>query len=262
MKKTMMILAALTCCFAACHKTGVVPAEEWGIIDLNLSSDGEYAVKAASAITEEQKNEYKISIYSGETLVYGPAAVAEFESSVRKFAAGTYSVTVENATARESEQNPADNSSYGCARISGSNNVTVSAAVNPVTVACTPKNSKVTLVKGAGFDSVFESISITLSCGSDLTPLRSVTYILDSDVHSSAKEAYFQPGILTCSITATTTPAYGSVTKNFGSTFTLEAAQWSKITLSATAEGSASVDVTVDTEYTEKDESVVINPYE
>lgn len=258
-----MILAASTAVLAACQKNNVPEySVEEGTIELNLSSDCEFATKAASAMTEAQKSEYKVTVFSGEDVAYGPATVAEFAASTRRFPAGTYTVKVENVTASGSEMNPADNSSYGLPWINGSNSVTVASAANPVTVACTPKNSKVTFAKGSGFDSVFESVAITLASSGDLSSDRTVSYILDASEHSSAKAAYFQTGTLTCTVNATTTPAYGSVSKAFGSTFTLEAAQWSKITMSATAEGSVSLTITVDTEYGEKDETIVLNPYE
>ena len=105
-------------------------------------------------------------------------------------------------------------------------------------------------------------MSISLSSNGDLTDSRTVAYPLDASDHSSAKAAYFKPGTLSVTVNAQTTSAYGSVSKTFGSNFTLEPAQWSKITLSATAEGSVSVTITVDTEYGEKDETIVLNPYE
>ena len=256
-----MIFAVISFFCAACQKSTESVVRE-GVIELNLSSDGDFATKAASAMSPEQKSEYKITVSSGETVAYGPVTVAEFETASRKFAAGTYTVKVENVTSLEAETDPSDNSSFGQAWINGAGQVTVASAVNPVTVACTPKNSRVTLAKGAGFDSVFETVSISLSSNGDLTDSRTVAYPLDASDHSSAKAAYFRPGTLSVTVNAQTTSAYGSVSKTFGSNFTLEPAQWSKITLSATAEGSVSVTITVDTEYGEKDETIVLNPYE
>ncbi|MGN0188273.1 MAG: DUF4493 domain-containing protein [Candidatus Cryptobacteroides sp.] len=262
-EKTIMLLAAATLIFAACQKDNVPECSvQEGTIDLNLSSDGEFATKAASAMTDAQKSEYKVTVSSGGTVAYGPVTVAQFEASPRKFAAGTYTVKVENVTSLESEAFSEDSSSYGLAWINGTGSVTVASATNPVTVACTPKNSKVTITKGTGFDSVFESVSISLVSDGDLTEDRNVPYTLDATAHSSAKAAYFKPGTLTCAISAVTTAAYGSASKTFGSTFALLAAQWSKITLSATAEGAVSLTITVDTEYGVKDETVVLNPYE
>ena len=261
MKKVITIFAVIASFCAACQKSTESIVRE-GVIELNLSSDGDFATKAASAMSPEQKSEYRITVSSGETVAYGPATVAEFETASRKFAAGTYTVKVENVTSLEAETDPSDNSSFGQAWINGAGQVTVASAVNPVTVACAPKNSRVTLAKGAGFDSVFETVSISLSSNGDLTDSRTVAYPLDASDHSSAKAAYFKPGTLSVTVNAQTTPAYGSVSKTFGSNFTLEPAQWSKITLSATAEGSVSVTITVDTEYGEKDETIVLNPYE
>ena len=261
MKKVITIFAVIASFCAACQKSTESIVRE-GVIELNLSSDGDFATKAASAMSPEQKSEYKITVSSGETVAYGPVTVAEFETASRKFAAGTYTVKVENVTSLEAETDPSDNSSFGQAWINGTGQVTVASAVNPVTVACAPKNSRVTLAKGAGFDSVFETVSISLSSNGDLTDSRTVAYPLDASEHSSAKVAYFKPGTLSVTVNAQTTSAYGSVSKTFGSNFTLEPAQWSKITLSATAEGSVSVTITVDTEYGEKDETIVLNPYE
>ena len=251
MKRVIFILAVISFFCAACQKSTESVVRE-GVIELNLSSDGDFATKAASAMSPEQKSEYKITVFSGETVAYGPVTVAEFESSSRRFPAGTYTVKVENVTSLESETDPSDNSSFGLAWVNGTGQVTVAAAVNPVTVACTPKNSRVTL----------ENVSISLASNGDLTDGRTVEYTLDSSDHSSAKAAYFKPGTLAVTVNATTTPSYGSASKTFGSNFTLEPAQWSKITLSATAEGSVSVTITVDTEYGEKDETIVLNPYE
>ena len=259
MKKVITIFAVIASFCTACQKSTESIVRE-GVIELNLSSDGDFATKAASAMSPEQKSEYKITVSSGETVAYGPVTVAEFETASRKFAAGTYTVKVENVTSLEAETDPSDNSSFGQAWINGTGQVTVASAVNPVTVACTPKNSRVTLAKGAGFDSVFETVSISLSSNGDLTDSRTVAYPLDASDHSSAKAAYFKPGTLSVTVNAQTTSAYGSVSKTFGSNFTLEPAQWSKITLSATAE--VSVTITVDTEYGEKDETIVLNPYE
>ena len=261
MKKVITIFAVIASFCTACQKSTESIVRE-GVIELNLSSDGDFATKAASAMSPEQKSEYKITVSSGETVAYGPVTVAEFETASRKFAAGTYTVKVENVTSLEAETDPSDNSSFGQAWINGTGQVTVASAVNPVTVACAPKNSRVTLAKGAGFDSVFETVSISLSSNGDLTDGRTAEYTLDSSDHSSAKAAYFKPGTLSVPVNAQTTSAYGSVSKTFGSNFTLEPAQWSKITLSATAEGSVSVTITVDTEYGEKDETIVLNPYE
>ena len=256
-----MSLAASALLLAACQKNNV-PSVQEGTIELNLSSDLDFSTKAASAMTPEQKTAYKVTVTSGDAIAYGPATVAEFEASSRRFPASTYNVTVENVTSLESEAVSEDSPSYGQAWVSGSACVTVASATNPVTVACTPKNSKVTLAKGAGFDAVFESVSVSLSCDSDLTADGNISYTLDSESHSSAKAAYFKPGTLTCTISALTTSAYGSVSRTFGSTFALAAAQWSKITLSANADGIVSLTITVDTEYGVKDETVVLNPYE
>ena len=256
-----MSFAASALLLAACQKNNV-PSVQEGTIELNLSSDLDFSTKAASAMTPEQKTAYKVTVTSGDAIAYGPVTVAEFEASSRRFPAGTYNVTVENVTSLESEAVSEDSPSYGQAWVSGSGCVTVASATNPVTVACTPKNSKVTLAKGAGFDAVFESVSVSLSCDDDLTVDRNISYTLDSEFHSSAKAAYFKPGTLTCTISALTTSAYGSVFRTFGSTFALAAAQWSKITLSANADGIVSLTITVDTEYGVKDETVVLNPYE
>ena len=261
MKRVIFIFAVISFFCAACQKSTESVVRE-GVIELNLSSDGDFSTKAASAMSPEQKSEYKITVSSGETVAYGPVTVAEFETASRKFAAGTYTVKVENVTSLEAETDPSDNSSFGQAWINGAGQVTVASAVNPVTGACAPKNSRVTLAKGAGFDSVFETVSISLSSNGDLTDSKTVAYPLDASDHSSAKAAYFKPGTLSVTVNAQTTSAYGSVSKTFGSNFTLEPAQWSKITLSATAEGSVSVTITVDTEYGEKDETIVLNPYE
>lgn len=267
MKKTIIIATALVA-MTACNKSLIdsqINESEYGYINLGVSADTEMIVTKA-AVSEEGKANYRVALYKGNDLVWGTEegatdgfvsyseAVKEVnKSKLWKVEAGTYKVYVENVV----ESNCYPDNAAGSVYIQGDNTVTVSAGISTdCSVACTPKNSKVTFAYGEDFTTSFETtgLSISASCEG-----RTVTSSLTND-HTSP--AYF-PKEKTLTWTLIATPRNQSSAYNYTGSITTVSATWHKITFTTgETNGQIKVTITANDEFTNSEtKTYLVDPF-
>lgn len=230
MKKifTLVSLAAAVC---ACSKNGITPSD-YGYIEVaGISNDVTVTTKATQNVNDISSWTIKVE----ETAYTGPD---------QKFTAGTYTVTASNY-ADEAAAN-ASKSGWGDAFYTGSNSVTVTAGQTAdVTIACgKAHNARLAVVfNTATFGTFITDYSVTVTkdgVGEGL---------VFNSANTDAK-AYFAAN--TANVAYTIKYKYNGEEKQANGTITLGAAATEKkITISANNNGTITVTISYDDEFTE-----------
>ncbi len=230
MKKifTLVSLAAAVC---ACSKNGITPSD-YGYIEVaGISNDVTVTTKATQNVTD----------LNGWTIKVGETA---YTGSDQKFTAGTYTVTASNY-ADEAAAN-ASEYGWGDAFYTGSNSVTVTAGQTAdVTIACgKAQNARLAVVfNTATFGSFITDYSVTVTKDG-------VEGGLKFDSTNTGKKAYFAAN--TANVAYTIKYKYNGAEKQAGGTITLGAAATEKkITISANNNGTITVTISYDDEFTD-----------
>lgn len=251
MKKTI-IAAAVLVAMTACNKNVIemTPSEGYGYIDLGVTADTEMVItKAATEMTDEQLAGYNVILKKGSEEVWTREFSAITADDLKQ-PAGTYTLYVENLTVEETYI-----SDKGVVRVSGENNVTVTAGLSSLcTVACTPQNSKVSFITTADFDTVFDNPAVSVKESDSRTVAMTV-----GSTHTGADCAYFEPGTLTWTLTA----QLGGQTKTYTKVFTAKKAKWTQVTFTTgSTDGQIDVTITVDGEIVDVETiTAVVDPF-
>jgi hypothetical protein len=262
MKKTIIAAAALVA-MVSCNKSLIeVSQSDYGFIDFGLAADTEIIDTKAQETVAKEGSEYNVTLSGpGANWTKEYAAIQTADLTVSK---GRYTIEAENYTADEAE---AANDKYGDVRVVGQTTVDVVAGgTTPATVACTPVNAKVTVAFAEGFEEVFQGAEVLLIDAADerqleMKPAELVKDENDVLTHGGTgySVAYFniEEGDLQWKISAD----INGVSKEFTSTFPVEAAKWNQITFSSGTNGKLTITITADKTINEvKDYDVEVDP--
>ncbi len=261
MKKTIIAAAALVA-MAGCNKTlieTVTPEAGYGYINLGVSADTEMVVTKADNTSSENKTvlqNYTVTIYSvdgGNKTQYAHSIYSAIQPSFWQVPAGTYSIYVENT--KEADAYTANNGK-GQVWVNGttaSNVVITEGNKTDCTVACTPKNSKVSFAYTPSFAAAFNesqtSVSVTLDSRT-VNGLTLASIAEDAQTVAEDSDAAFFPASKTLTWTLTTKLNSGEDTKTFSKTFTTQEAKWTLVKFAGGKNGEINVTITVDDEIT------------
>ena len=256
--KKFVIAAFAIAVMVGCHKTVIESqdGQDLGYITLDLSSDTEMKVVTKGDDAEVDFSSYNVALYAGDQNVW-TKEYSEITQDDCILKAGNYRIAVENMTDSEA----APETGKGDIRLAGVADVVVrSGIITPVTIHCTPANSRVTVAYDDKFAQVFSDPELIITGGE-----RSLNMLWG---HESEKGAYF-PGKTTLSWKLTATlSSDSSVTKTYVSNsetpYTTFSGKWIQITFSAsTSDGSINVKITIDDEFEEVEEVLeTIDPFE
>lgn len=260
MKKTIIAVAALVA-MTACNKTLIetpMTDSNYGYINLGVTADTDMVV-TRGVTSNPSFNEYNVTLKkSGNAEPEWTKEYKDIEADDLKVEAGNYSIYVENLTDEETYS-----TSNGVVKVSGEASVTVTAGVpSSCTVACTPKNSKVTFAYNTDFETVFGSTNSIVVKESDT---RSVNMTAVKDSHDQATPAYFKADTkLTWTLTVYLKDANNTtITKTYTADFTTVEAKWTQVTFSTgSTDGEINVTITVNNEITETQTiTAVVDPF-
>lgn len=250
--KKIFLFAAAAAALVSCNKNvfqGTGSEELYGSISLGVNAESEMLVtKAASVMDAEALASYNITLTKiaegGNTVVWNHREYSEITDW--KVPAGTYSLEVENLTEAEAAE---ANGGNGAVRVLGTTteHFTVEAGkTTPVSVICTPQNSRLSFAADAAFNSVFSSATVTATYDT-----RTVALGTPATDHAASTSAYFEPVEVDWRLTAIPAldPTGG---KTFNGKVTLQKAKWSQVNFTTrNTDGAINITVSVDGKITE-----------
>lgn len=261
--KKIFLFAAAAAALVSCNKNvfqGTGSEELYGSISLGVNAESEMLVTKASTSTSksgEQLATYYITLTKigtgGNTVVWNQS---EYSSINWKVPAGTYSLKVENY--KTIEDAGAANEGKGAVRVLGTtteNFIVEAGKDTKVSVSCTPQNSRLSFAADEAFNKVFSSATVSVTDGS-----RIVDRVTPALTHETSTSAYFEPGEVSWTLTATT--KLDGAEKSFNGKVTLQPAKWSQVNFTTTnTDGAIKITVSVNGEITAVvPENVTIDP--
>lgn len=246
MKKTIILAAALVA-MVGCNKSliesPVAEDADYGYINLGVTTDSEMVITKAIS-TSADLTGYNFTLMKDAAVVSGwPKEFDNIKTEDWKVPAATYTVYAENLSADEvyTEANP-----KGQVRIAGQVDVTVLPGVPTTeTLALNPINSKVSFLYTEDFATVFnnaESLTVNVKNSDKSHNFNlSMAKVVENQDKSALDAAYFDPGTLTWTLTATNA---NNAQKTYTKDFAVEANEWTLITFT-TGDTNGTINVTV-----------------
>lgn len=252
MKKFLVVAFAIAA-IVSCKKTVMEsPADDFGYLSFDLSSDMEMAVVTKAEQTPEQLALYDVSLYKGSELVW-TRKYSEVAESQHRVAVGTYTVYVENIN----KDAAAPDGEKGAVHMTGTaEDVTVSSgAVTPISVHCAPVNSRVTVAFDDTFSQVFSNPQLTITD-------KSRSFAMDWG-HDIANGVYYPAGTeLTWELRASLSGDSSVKTYNSPTPVVTQPGMWTQITFSASSsDGNISITITADDEMVKDMVDQVVDPF-
>ena len=244
MKKSIIIAAAAIVAMTACNKALIetpVSESDYGYINLGITADTEMSVITKAG---EANSDYLVTLKQGSDTKWGPKKYSEITDW--KVAAGAgYTLYVENVD----EAGAAPANEKGCVRVAGTSEAfeVKAGLATPVSVACVPVNSMVTVAYDNDFTNVFTDPAINITDGTRAFDM--------AWGHDKANGAFYSAG-KTISWTLNVTLKDGTTKKKYScpdqKKFTTVSDRWTLVTFSTSStNGNINVYITVDGEITE-----------
>ena len=224
-----------------------------GRIAINVAADGKMQTRAGKPLSEEQKNQYLITVRQGNVLyVYAKVLSQLTEADLTVPAGYNYSVIAESCSERDAESKP---NQYGQPRLVGTSALfpVVKGETTTVDVTCTPANAGVKVRVDETFSEVFSSYQMTVKAGS-----RQLSF---SPSNASTTGYYNVPKTgLTLSYQLTATRIEGGEPATVSSTVVMQQGMITQLTLRSTPKGTIQLGITYDDTFETEDIEMVIDP--
>lgn len=224
-----------------------------GWIAINVTADGKMQTRAPKSLTDEQKNQYLVSIKQANAyLVYAKVLSQLTTADLTAPAGYGYTVVAESCSEKEAESKP---TAYGQPRLMGTSASFVVAKdqTSNVNVLCTPANAGVTVIVDETFTEVFSDYEMTVSLGS-----RELTFTPDNASTIGYYNVSDAGASLTYALTATRKAGGNPATAS--STAVLQQGKITQLTLRSTPKGTIALGITYDDTFLTEDIDMVIDP--
>ena len=226
-----------------------------GRIVVCITADSKMQTRAGKALTDEQKNQYLITIKQGNVYHVDAKVLSQLTAADLTVPAGYgYTVTAESCSASDAETQP---TIYGQPRLVGTSATfpVVKDETSTANVLCMPANAGVKVIANdETFNEVFSDYVMTVRLGSrELTFTPSNTATVGYYNVSSTQGAS-----LTYSLTATRRE--NGETASVSSTVVLQKGRITQLSLRSTPKGTIQLGITYDDSFITEDIEMVIDP--
>lgn len=226
-----------------------------GRIAVCITADSKMQTRAGKALTDEQKDQYLITIKQGNIYHVDAKVLSQLTTADLIVPAGYgYTVTAESCSASDAESQP---TIYGQPRLVGTSSTfpVVKDETSTVNVLCTPANAGVTVIANDEiFNEVFSDYVMTVRLGS-----RELTFTPGNTSTVGYYNVSATQGInLTYSLTATRRE--NGETASVSSTVVLQKGRITQLSLRSTPKGTIQLGITYDDSFITEDIEMVIDP--
>ncbi|MBR4645073.1 MAG: DUF4493 domain-containing protein [Bacteroidaceae bacterium] len=258
-KVYMVLIAALTAfLMIGCQAENdpfdlPVEQEGTGRIALHITADGKMQTRAPKTLTDEQKNQYLITIRQGNVYYVDAKVLSQLATTDLTVPAGYgYMVMAESCSASDAISKP---TIYGQPRLVGTSATfpVVKDETSTANVLCTPANAGV-MVTAADetFNEIFSDYVMTVSLGS-----RELTFTPEN---ASIVGYYNVSSTANLSYSLTATRRENGETASVSSTAVLQQGRITQLSLRSTPKGTITLGITYDDTFVTEDIEMVIDP--
>lgn len=224
-----------------------------GSIAIRVTADGNMQTRAAKPLTDEQKNQYLVSIRQGNTYHVLSKVLNKLTAEDLAVPAGYgYIVTAESCSEHDAETMP---NAFGQPRLVGSSEpfAVAKGETSTANVLCTPANAGVTVIEDETFTDVFSAYEMTVRAGS-----RELTF---TSGNTSAIGYYNLSGDgLTLSYQLGAVRIENGETVTLSSTVNLQKGRITQLTLRSTPKGTITLSIIYDDTFLREDIEMIIDP--
>ena len=224
-----------------------------GWIAIHITADGKMQTRAPKTLTDEQKNQYLVSIKQANAyLVYAKVLSQLTTEDLTAPAGYGYTVMAESCSASDAESKP---TIYGQPRLMGISSpfAVAKGQTSKANVLCTPANAGVTVIVDETFADIFSDYEMKVSLGS-----RELTFTPDNASTIGYYNVSDAGASLTYALTATRKAGGDSATTS--STAVLQQGKITQLTLRSTPRGTITLGITYDDTFLTEDIEMVIEP--
>lgn len=224
-----------------------------GSIAIHVTADGNMQTRAAKPLTDEQKNQYLVSIRQGNTYHVLSKVLNNLTTEDLTVPAGYgYIVTAESCSENDAETKP---NAFGQPRLVGSSEPLAVAKdeTSTANILCTPANAGVTVIEDETFTDVFSAYEMTVKAGS-----RELTFTPEN---TSTIGYYNLSGDgLTLSYQLGAVRIENGETVTVSSTVNLQKGKITQLTLCSTPKGTITLNIIYDDTFIREDIEMIIDP--
>lgn len=255
---TVLISALLTFLLVGCAAESdpfLSPEQLDGVgsIAIHVTADGNMQTRAAKPLTDEQKNQYLITIRQANVLYVDAKVLSQLTEADLTVPAGYgYYVMAESCSERDAESKP---TIYGQPRLVGTSALfpVVKGETSTADVLCTPANAGVTVIEDETFTDVFSAYEMTVKAGS-----RELTFTPEN---TSTIGYYNLSGDgLTLSYQLGAVRIENGETVTVSSTVNLQKGKITQLTLRSTPKGTITLNIIYDDTFIREDIEMIIDP--